>query len=121
MAEPRGRLIIVCGLPGAGKTTIATELTARHKGVRYSPDDWMDAIGINLWDETARAGIERLQSRLVLRDQGNVADAAEVQHGDGDINAGTFDQGRVIDRRQWRALPAGRDVSGAKVIGHGEA
>ena len=61
MAEPRGRLIIVCGLPGAGKTTIATELTARHKGFRYSPDDWMEAIGINLWDETARAGIERLQ------------------------------------------------------------
>lgn len=61
MAESRGRLIIVCGLPGSGKTTIATELTARHKGVRYSPDDWMDAIGINLWDEAARAGIEALQ------------------------------------------------------------
>lgn len=61
MTEPRGRLIIVCGLPGAGKTTVATELTQRHNGVRYSPDDWMDALGINLWDEAKRAGIEALQ------------------------------------------------------------
>ena len=61
MPEPRGRLIIVCGLPGAGKTTVATALAEQHDGVRYSPDDWMDAIGINLWDEAKRAGIEQLQ------------------------------------------------------------
>jgi predicted kinase len=61
MAASRGRLIIVCGLPGAGKTTVASELAERHDGVRYSPDDWMDALGINLWDEAKRAGIEQLQ------------------------------------------------------------
>lgn len=61
MAEPRGRLIIVCGLPGSGKTTIANELAERHDGVRYSPDDWMDTLGINLWDQAKRQGIETLQ------------------------------------------------------------
>ena len=61
MAGSHGRLIIVCGLPGSGKTTIATELVDRHHGVRYSPDDWMDALGVDLWDEAKRAGIERLQ------------------------------------------------------------
>ncbi len=61
MAASHGRLIIVCGLPGAGKTTAATELAQHHNGVRYSPDDWMDALDINLWDEAKRAGIERLQ------------------------------------------------------------
>jgi predicted kinase len=58
-----GRLIIVCGLPGSGKTAIATELADLHHGVRYSPDDWMDTLDINLWDEAARAGIEKLQWR----------------------------------------------------------
>lgn len=61
MAVSRGRLIIVCGLPGSGKTTIATELAVRYRAVRYSPDDWMDALGINLWDSAKRAGIETLQ------------------------------------------------------------
>lgn len=61
MAERRGRLIVVCGLPGSGKTTIAVELAARHDGIRYSPDDWMDALGINLWELGKRDAIERLQ------------------------------------------------------------
>jgi predicted kinase len=56
-----GRLIIVCGLPGSGKTTIATELAQRHRGVRYSPDDWMDVLRIDLWDGDKRLGIETLQ------------------------------------------------------------
>jgi predicted kinase len=61
MDKPRGRLIIICGLPGAGKTTVATELAERHNGVRYSPDDWMDAMSINLWDSARRDAIETLQ------------------------------------------------------------
>lgn len=61
MAGGKGRLIIVCGLPGSGKTTLALELAAEPGAVRYSPDDWMDALGINLWDEEKRDGIEQLQ------------------------------------------------------------
>ena len=58
--EP-GRLIIVCGLPGSGKTTLAQSLEAKLRAIRLSPDDWMDAIGINLWDAEKRAHIEALQ------------------------------------------------------------
>ena len=61
MAGSHGRLIIICGLPGSGKTTIATELAQRHGGVIYSPDDWMDTLGINLWDSAKRDTIEALQ------------------------------------------------------------
>ena len=60
----RPRLIIVCGLPGSGKTTHATALADQHSAVRMSPDDWMDSAGINLWDAEARASIERLQWEL---------------------------------------------------------
>ena len=59
-SEP-GRLIIVCGLPGSGKTALARSLEDRLHAVRLSPDDWMDALAINLHDAAARARIEALQ------------------------------------------------------------
>jgi predicted kinase len=39
-----GRLIIVCGLPGSGKTTFAKALEIRHSAIRFSPDEWMNAL-----------------------------------------------------------------------------
>ncbi|MDJ0664591.1 MAG: ATP-binding protein [Acidimicrobiia bacterium] len=58
------RLIIVCGLPGSGKTTHAEQLAALHGGFRLSADDWMGVLDINLWDGDARDRIERLQWEL---------------------------------------------------------
>jgi len=59
------RLINVCGLPGAGKTTIARRIARAAPGaVRLCPDEWMRASGISLWDEAARATIEAGQWTL---------------------------------------------------------
>ncbi len=55
------RLIIVCGLPGSGKTTLAKALENRLRAVRFSPDDWMDALSLNVWDEEKRGKVEALQ------------------------------------------------------------
>ncbi|MBV6465872.1 MAG: hypothetical protein PGMFKBFP_01159 [Anaerolineales bacterium] len=59
-----GRLIIICGLPGSGKTTLAKCLEEDLGGVRLSPDEWMDSLSINLYAEESRARIEALQWEL---------------------------------------------------------
>ncbi len=59
------RLFIVCGLPGAGKTTRATELAKRFGATRMSADDWMEQLGSDIWDEGVRAPFERLQFDLI--------------------------------------------------------
>ena len=55
------RLIIVCGLPGAGKTTHSKRLALRLDAFRFAPDEWMESLGIDLWDESARSRIEVMQ------------------------------------------------------------
>jgi predicted kinase len=58
------RLIIVCGLPGSGKTTLSKILESRLRAVRLSADDWLDALSINLHREDMRGKIEALQWRI---------------------------------------------------------
>jgi predicted kinase len=60
-------LFIVCGLPGAGKTTLAKKIEDSLSAIRMSADDWMSALSINLHAEEQRAKIEALQWALAKR------------------------------------------------------
>jgi len=58
------RIVLLCGLPGSGKTTTARRIAGETGGVRFCPDEWMTALGIDLFDEAARAKVEALQWAL---------------------------------------------------------
>ena len=58
------RLILTCGLPGAGKTTLATQLAADRSAVRLTKDEWLWALGSTPWDEPTREKVEQELWRL---------------------------------------------------------
>ena len=58
-----GRLILLCGLAGAGKTTVAKQLEAEG-ALRMCPDEWLMALGFDIYDAEARRAVHRLQWEL---------------------------------------------------------
>ena len=40
-------LVLFCGLPGSGKTTLAKQLEKQGKGIRICTDDWQDDLEMN--------------------------------------------------------------------------
>lgn len=61
------RLIIVCGLPGSGKTTIGKRLEGSLHAIRFAPDEWMNALSLDLYDAASREKIEALQWELAQK------------------------------------------------------
>lgn len=58
------RLILTCGLPGAGKTTLAVKLAADRKALRLTKDEWLWAIGASPWDTAVGEKMEQELWRL---------------------------------------------------------
>ena len=63
-SEREARLIILCGLPGSGKTTLGRALESRLRAVRFAPDEWMHALALDYYDEDRRGKIEAVQWKL---------------------------------------------------------
>ncbi len=55
------QLILTCGLPGAGKTTLARQLAADRRAVRLTKDEWLWALGPTPWATTTQ---EKVNNKL---------------------------------------------------------
>jgi predicted kinase len=52
------RLVLLCGLPASGKTTLARELADAYRAVRLNPDEWELALGIDPFDAEFQVKLE---------------------------------------------------------------
>lgn len=72
------RLILTCGLPGSGKTTLAMRIARERNALRLSKDEWLWALGTSPWDGPAGERVERrlweLARDVLLLDQSVVVD-----------------------------------------------
>lgn len=62
-----GKLVILCGLPGSGKTTFAKRIVKETNAIRLCPDEWMSTLHFDLFDSEARMRVEQLQWEIAQR------------------------------------------------------
>ena len=69
-SRPQPRLVLLCGLPASGKTTLARRLAESYGAVRLNPDEWESALGVDPFDEGFQVRLEakfwELTQRLLM-------------------------------------------------------
>src|SRR5204862_3227397 len=58
MAKSSTRLVLICGLPASGKSTLARQLAATIPAIRLDKDGWVTQLGADVWDEEFRVRLE---------------------------------------------------------------
>src|SRR4029078_3944497 len=100
MAKSSTRLVLICGLPASGTSTLARQLAPEIPAIRLDKDGWVTQLGADLWDEEFRV---RLEHQLWLLSQDLLA------HG----------QRRILDGGHlWRAERDEKRL-GARALGVG--
>lgn len=60
MSKSSTRLVLICGLPASGKSTLARRLAAELPAIRLDKDTWVTQLGGDVWDDDFRVRVERL-------------------------------------------------------------
>lgn len=58
--KPSTRLVLICGLPASGKTTLARRLAPELGAIRLDKDQWTMQLGHDVWDDEFRVRLEQL-------------------------------------------------------------
>ena len=75
MAKSSARLVLICGLPASGKSTLARHLAPEIPAIRLDKDEWANQLGADLWDDDFRA---RLEQQLWVLSQDLLAQGQSV-------------------------------------------
>ncbi|MGD0592198.1 MAG: ATP-binding protein [Acidimicrobiales bacterium] len=59
MAKSSARLVLICGLPASGKSTLARQLAPKIPAIRLDKDGWVTTLGTDVWDDEFRVRLER--------------------------------------------------------------
>ena len=74
MAKSSTRLVLICGLPASGKSTLARRLAPEVPAIRLDKDAWVTQLGGDVWDDEFRVRQEHqlwvLSQQLLARGQG---------------------------------------------------
>jgi predicted kinase len=65
--KKQARLVLLCGLPASGKTTLAHELADAYDAVRLNPDEWELALGVDPFDAGFQVKLEAAFWELAQR------------------------------------------------------
>jgi len=78
MAKPSTRLVLICGLPASGKSTLARRLTREIRAISLDKDAWVTQLGADPWDDDFRVRLEHqlwvLSQDLLARGQSVILD-----------------------------------------------
>ncbi|HAA55524.1 MAG TPA: ATP-binding protein [Myxococcales bacterium] len=65
MSEKRAaKLYLICGMAGAGKSTLARQLESECQATRFSPDEWLRALMLDMNDRVEMARLRPIVTDL---------------------------------------------------------